>query len=562
MEITQQSVSDQKTPESDSDRTEELDLSKERHIFGSENAQFIDNESGMNINGQATVLSQDAPMASSNSPATAALEAHSMEAQLATSSTRESPAYANNDLKRTTPSDEPLKARKIKNAKKSSLKDSSRNSPSTSAAGTPHSGDREKQKKPRPKSKVKRDSTYLSPLRIRLPDFGDALANPRLPLFLLPSTASTISTLNTPELYFTDDHPFNRRGFRYLPCEPATDLSILKYRQIEIPPYGPRANYEDMSMHIMVDRETSTIVSTEKGFRSVRANVFVREGKWYWECRVLKGNRSAGDGNVRAGWTRREASLETPVGFDAYGYGIRDVTGQKMHISRPADFMGEPFEAGDVIGFFISLPSIKKQMSAIESERKSMAKSSDTQPEIVSNVVRDRIPIKYKGQLYFEQFECVPEKEFQDMLNQSSFDDVITRERSLRKKGLADSEIRVFKNGKFVGIPFDHLLPFLPPHSVPLSNLGARVTDDGALGYYPSISVYNGGIAQFNFGPEFDHFPRDLEPDASPSIKISKRVRPMCERYDEQIAEDIVWDVVDEVDLFLNDDDILDDTTT
>ncbi|KAK9479582.1 hypothetical protein V1514DRAFT_278016 [Lipomyces japonicus] len=405
----------------------------------------------------------------------------------------------------------------------------------------------------------------MSPAYLKLPTYrpGEVDAIPRLPLYLPSPVHIDIKDPITDqpiELYFTEDHPFNRRGFRYVPCEATPLFSKLKYTQIEIPPYGPRVNIEDISMQILVDRETGTIVSTDKGHRMARANVGVREGKWYWECKILKGNLFNGDGNVRAGWTRREASLETPVGFDAYGYGVRDVTGQKFHISRGTDFMPEPFQAGDVIGFYISLPSISYQLDEASSKSKSsLGLSTETGNDVVPNIIRDRIPIKYKGQLYFEQFEYVPAKEFQDMLNQSSSDDVAMRETLLKEKGLLNSSIKVYKNGKFMGTPFEYLLPFLPPHSAPLSSMAARVVDDNSLGYYPSISVYGGGAAQFNFGPNFDFFPEDLKQEASSETLDTNKVRSMSERYEEQIAEDVVWDIVDEIDFTFNLDDSDDD---
>ncbi|KAK9365831.1 hypothetical protein V1509DRAFT_570203 [Lipomyces kononenkoae] len=454
--------------------------------------------------------------------------------------------------------------KKAKIVKKPSTKDqgkvqSTNGTPSLTPAPTT-TAERAKKSRGRPKRELAEE--YISPIRVKLQPYkdGDINAIPRLPVFLPSSGASPIWNPWTKEevnLYLTEDHPFNRRGFRYIPCGAAPDLPGLMYRQIEVPPYWSRVNYADMSMQVLVDHCSATVVSTEKGYRMARANVCVREGKWFWECRVLKGNESPTGGNVRVGWTRREASLETPVGFDAYGYGIRDVTGQKMHISRGSDCMKDGFKTGDVIGLYICLPSISSQLGATLSKKSTKAsKTLEFTNDIVSNVVRDRIPIRYKGQLYFEQFECVPTKEFQDLLNHSSSDDVLARELKLREQGIPNSSIRVYKNGKYVGTPFESLLPFLPPHSVPLSTLGARVVDDGALGYYPSISVYEGGVAQFNFGPDFDCFPADLRHDASSTAALHERVRPMCERYDEQIAEDVVWDVVDEVDIGLNPDDI------
>lgn len=92
-----------------------------------------------------------------------------------------------------------------------------------------------------------------------------------------------------------------------------------------------------------------------------------------------------------------------------------------------------------------------------------------------------------------------------------------------------------------MGTPFEDLYAFLPPASQPIEipNVGGRPLDDGSLGYYPAISVFKGGAAEINFGPEWRYKPEDL----------GEEVRGLWERYNEQVAEDIVYDLVDEVDL-------------
>ena len=152
---------------------------------------------------------------------------------------------------------------------------------------------------------------------------------------------------------------YNRKGFRYTHCiaDPAFPSSLY-HRQSETEPYGPRMNFEDSSSHILFD-QSGKIITTEKGFRMARANVGVREGKWYWECKILSGvkhklpngEQPEPGGHVRIGWARREASLDGPAGFDAYSYGLRDIAGQKVHMSRPRDFFppGEDIKEGDVL---------------------------------------------------------------------------------------------------------------------------------------------------------------------------------------------------------------------
>ena len=112
--------------------------------------------------------------------------------------------------------------------------------------------------------------------------------------------------------------------------------------------------------------------------------------------------------------------------------------------------------------------------------------------------------------------------------------------------------------------PYTDMLAFLPPSSKPPNQAGAREGfDDGSLGYYPAISVFRGGAAEANFGPQFWFPPPELAVDEdiemvdSSDIKINpvtkkqiagqhSKLRPMSERFNEQIAEDIVFDLIDE----------------
>jgi COMPASS component BRE2 len=110
------------------------------------------------------------------------------------------------------------------------------------------------------------------------------------------------------------------------------------------------------------------------------------------------------------------------------------------------------------------------------------------------------------------------------------------------------------------------------------------------LGYYPSVSVFRGGAVEVKFGPNFWHPPLGYESDnhhpngeaaadeddvdvirsatseTGPDGEISRtpnsrrawppslsKVRPMEQRYVEQIAEDVVWDIVDEITYWVQD---------
>lgn len=117
-----------------------------------------------------------------------------------------------------------------------------------------------------------------------------------------------------------------------------------------------------------------------------------------------------------------------------------------------------------------------------------------------------------------------------------------------------------------MGTPWTNLLAFLPPASRPLAQPGAReYLDDGMLGYYPAVSVFRGGVAEVNFGPQFWYPPPGYEghqgdvemkdgADVSNGVRLdSTPARAVSERYDEQVVEDIVYDVIDEVAFWIQD---------
>ncbi|KLU86132.1 SET1 complex component ash2 [Magnaporthiopsis poae ATCC 64411] len=134
---------------------------------------------------------------------------------------------------------------------------------------------------------------------------------------------------------------------------------------------------------------------------------------------------------------------------------------------------------------------------------------------------------------------------------------------------LPGSYIKIYKNGVLMGTAFEDLLSFLPPASTPNSKLqeGAREGfDDGTLGYYPAVSVFRGGAAEVNFGPDFWYPPPGYQAAAAPpdgdvdmadadqeTPTPSVRLRPVAERFDEQIVEDVLCDIVDEVDFWMQD---------
>ncbi|KAI4132142.1 MAG: hypothetical protein LQ338_000896 [Usnochroma carphineum] len=497
--------------------------------------------------------------------------------------------------------------------KKESLKKREAKGVDSARSATPDTQTSSKKSK-----KVEKHPDVVRPLRYytKPPNLSD-FDPPRGPIF------NPILEKANREFSECFEHISNKKAFRYTNCiaDPSFPSSRW-FRQTESSPFHPRFSFQEASSHILFD-STGRGITTEKGFRMARANVVAREGRWYYECKILSGVRNlshspstmsssatTSGGHVRLGWARREANLDTPVGFDAYSYGLRDVSGQKVHMSRPKDFSpgNESFHEGDVIGLEITLPSLALHRKVVEgSYNKAVDVSDDLDPHPAAeapDIVRDRVPIRYKGVVYFEQFEYSSTKDLEELMNPSPSAPTAAatmnaastappnpNHPSVALRTLPFSSIRVYKNGKLLGTPFTDLLAFLPPASKPAAQQGARDgLDDGMLGYLPAISVFRGGAAEVNFGPDFWCSPSDLavptvssgrrtaddengtsdsieregqnatvSPSKDPATQKqhsqgkNSRLRGIGERYVEQIAEDIVYDLVDEVDFWVLD---------
>ena len=274
-------------------------------------------------------------------------------------------------------------------------------------------------------------------------------------------------------------------------------------------------SWQDRSAFMRINRDAS-VVGTDKGFRSARTNVGVRYGACYVEIRILSPDASSSppvpmrDGpHARVGWGRREASLNAPVGYDAYSYGLRDTSGSRVTLSQLQPF-GESFGPGDVVGMYIRLPPPSEPVpSGSEGE-----------------INRKHIPIRYKGQLYFESLEYAPTREMEMVMDQSRRGGVREPDEARARRDvppskqkkpprplprLTDSCIGFVVNGKPQGIAYTDLYDYRPLRSskstretvvTPHSSAGAILKtrgnpyDDGSLGYFPMVSLYGGARAQ------------------------------------------------------------------
>ena len=437
----------------------------------------------------------------------------------------------------------------------------------------------------------------------------------------------------------------NKRGYRYAHCVADPHFRHKQfYRQTDTAPYESRMSFEDADKWIHYDT-TGRFITNEKGWRMARANICAREGSLYYEVRIVRGVPGQGtpvpdaagpQPHVRAGWARREAALDAPIGFDGYSYGVTDLRFETRHRSRPGKFfqpkskkgkaktMGktenvilevkDDLREGDVLGVEISLPSLtlhQKVVSGVYNPAVDIGDGFDeasTQPvknepgAEVYDVIRDRIPVPYKGNVYFETMDYVSTRSMDAYADRTlSVSSLATStatassatsatgptikvapnpnhsDPSLRT--LPFSAIRVYKNGSLVGTAFENLLAFLPPASAPSKSAGAREGfDDSMVGYFPAVACFSGGIAEVNFGEAGFWMPpehlrstkdgsaqggsvdRDVDMagmngkiDGAHGYRPGRRLRPVAERYREQIAEDTVWDVIDEVDFFMQD---------
>ena len=428
------------------------------------------------------------------------------------------------------------------------------------------------------------------------------------------------------------DHAENKKMYRYTPTV-ADPLFPHKqyYRGTDAAPWDARMSIEDSDRVFHFDSSCNTLVN-DKGWRMARSNVCAREGRMYYEVKILKGVPKEGgisiDGSVvgegpqphiRMGWARREAPLDAPIGFDGYSYGLTDLRFETMHRSRAGKLYtpvsGKAAKAkatkkgavpsassanatrveappdhvrtGDVIGLEIQLPSLSLHRKVVVGdynpavdlgdgfpdpsaprEEDPDAKRLDLEPAL--DVIRDRIPVPYRGNTYFESFEYASTPNVQHYGDRSAtlassspyYPHPNHKEPELRT--LPHSAIRVYKNGKLVGTAFEGLLAFLPPASrvgggeMKEVSKDREVFDDGGTGYYPAVSSFFGGIAEINFGPTFAFPPEGITSTADAAedearlklVEDRSRLRPVGERWKEQVAEDIIWDIIDECDFF------------
>ncbi|KAF7304655.1 COMPASS complex protein [Mycena kentingensis (nom. inval.)] len=408
---------------------------------------------------------------------------------------------------------------------------------------------------------------------------ADLSSRPQLSIsrgpFFLPAVEGS-------QYFKTDLTGLNRIGFRYSPAGINPPGHTLPCRTIESNPTAFRISWEDRSSFVSVTKDGLGLLGG-KGFRSARCNAPIREGRWYMEVKIGQGGGEhvQDDGkregaHVRVGFGRREAPLNGPVGLDGYSYGYRDKTGDKVTISRPRPY-GRPFSTGDVIGMYICLPPRRQ---ADPEDRHDPAR-----------LKRERIAIDLKGQEVFEAIEYPQSKEMIALMDYSAKSSTSASIPSASKKAtsgklpergprnapkntapnlrplptLPNSHIAFFLNGECQGVAFEELYDYLQLRQTASSRKGKERKrgregvkehtdnpfDDGTLGYYPFISLFNEASVQLNPGPDFAFPPpanidKLLFPDRPESD--NQRWRPCSERYPEFMKEQWELDALEEED--------------
>lgn len=466
-------------------------------------------------------------------------------------------------------------------------------------------------KRKAPAASASRNATQAapSPMRYQIPPPKTAdFEAPKAPVFT-PHEPLPLLTPHGTELKKVTDQAENKRAYRYTLCVADPNFRHKQYyRQSDGLPYGARMSFEDADRSIHYD-DSGHLITNEKGWRMARANVCAREGSQYYEVRVVRGvpaldsadanintNSQGPQPHVRVGWARREAPLDAPVGFDGYSYGVSDLRFEPMHRSRPDKFfhqktpktktpihVNDSIREGDVVGLEISLPSLSLHQKVVQGQYNPAVDLGDgfeDEPprpdpsQDVHHIIRDRIPVPYKGNVYFETMDYVSTKPVEAYADRTlSLTNLSApapgAPTSIKSqpnphhpdpplRTLPHSCIRVYKNGQLIGTAFDNLLAFLPPASQPSKAQGAREGfDDGMIGYFPAIACFSGGTAELNFGENGFWMPpphlKHTSTNPHQRYHPSRTLRPISERYKEQIAEDVVWDVLDEVDFYMQD---------
>lgn len=178
------------------------------------------------------------------------------------------------------------------------------------------------------------------------------------------------------------------------------DPNSLYFHAAEAPPYYARLS-DEQHPQCQIDKLKNCFSKDmlsktgEWGHYTTKANVFAREGQFFWEAKIIsqappgreppnaslasfqEGDRtSTNRGGLRVGFARREAAYGEPLGNSGYSYAVATRSGygrnygvvrfnsEIRHIQDGEDF--DDLSPGDVIGLMITLPPLEVQKKVVD----------------------------------------------------------------------------------------------------------------------------------------------------------------------------------------------------
>lgn len=192
-----------------------------------------------------------------------------------------------------------------------------------------------------------------------------------------------------------------RNGFKY--SRAVRNREDGNFRDAEVPPFHARFSDEDHfsctheDFPLLFSKDMRSVTQNLPFHTAARANVFAREGSYYYETKLLSQSvagmetqqqslnffdkaadrevESVEVGSTRIGFARREHHLGYPPGASFYSYGLKLVGGHAKAFgsvlfgSEMYKTKGQPlpeFQRGDVIGLMITLPSLEIQKKVVD----------------------------------------------------------------------------------------------------------------------------------------------------------------------------------------------------
>eukprot|EP01130_Rhizamoeba_saxonica_P019193 TRINITY_DN9854_c0_g1_i1.p1 TRINITY_DN9854_c0_g1~~TRINITY_DN9854_c0_g1_i1.p1 ORF type:complete len:525 (-),score=112.03 TRINITY_DN9854_c0_g1_i1:8-1390(-) len=244
----------------------------------------------------------------------------------------------------------------------------------------------------------------------------------------------------------------------------------------------------------------------QKGYRMGMASHHVIEGGWYWEAVLedpLKFQRKRKDPNPswRLGWSSSRSSVQAPVGYDELSYGYISACGKKVNNATPAEY-GEPYKAGDVIGFFIEVPEVESDEESVNDKMKvdtilNSNNNNNNEPEFVNKDKKpgNSLPSEVMVESMFENLDSGNAIDTKNKVDTEIGAEDHNSQSANTKPDKEDmrligSKIVFYKNGINQGVAYEDIL-------------------DGD--YYPAVSLYYQAQVTCNFGPDFKYPPDDIE---------------------------------------------------